>query len=109
MDSIPCLGCSVFFTPRNKSHEYCSKPECQRARKALWQRNKKKSDPEYKKDQKLSQQKWLQENPDYWKNYRRKNPEKTDRNRILQKVRNRSINKKSDWDDENCNGYCIRG
>ncbi len=96
MDSIPCLHCSVFFTPRNKSQEYCSKPECQRARKALWQRNKKKSDPEYKKDQKLSQQKWLQENPDYWKNYRRKNPEKTDRNRILQKVRNRSINKKSD-------------
>ena len=95
MNSIPCLGCSVFFIPRNKLQQYCSKPECQKARKALWQRSKKKRYPEYRENQKLSQQKWLRENPGYWKNYRQKNPAKTDRNRLLQKIRNRRIDKKA--------------
>ena len=95
MNSIPCLGCSVFFIPRNKLQQYCSKPRCQKARKALWQRSKKKIYPEYRENQKLSQQKWLRENPDYWKNYRQKNPAKTDRNRLLQKIRNRRIDKKA--------------
>ena len=90
MDSIVCLGCSEFFIPRNRSQEYCSKPECQKARKALWQKEKIKNDHEYKETQKLSNQKWLLNNSDYWKNYRQKNPEKTIRNRMLQRVRNRS-------------------
>ena len=89
MDSIPCLGCSEFFIPRNRSQEYCSKPECQKARKALWQKEKIKKDPEYKETQKLSNQKWLLNNSDYWKNYRKKNPEKALRNRMLQRIRNR--------------------
>jgi len=90
MDSIPCLGCSDFFIPRNRSQEYCSKPACQKARKALWQKEKLKNDPEYKETQKLSNQKWLLDNPDYWKNYRQKNPEKAIRNKLLQRIRNRS-------------------
>ncbi len=89
MDSIPCLGCSEFFIPRNRSQEYCSKPECQKARKALWQKEKIKKDPEYKETQKLSNQKWLLNNPDYWRNYRKKKPEKAIRNRMLQRIRNR--------------------
>ena len=53
-------------------------------------------DPEYKKDQDLANNKWLQNNPDYWINYRKKNPEKANRNRSLQKIRNykRQKNKK---------------
>lgn len=89
MDSVPCLGCSEFFIPRNKLQNYCSKPECQKARKALWQKEKMKNASEYKEAQKLSNQKWLFNNPDYWKNYRQKNPEKTIRNRMLQRIRNR--------------------
>lgn len=89
MDSIPCLGCSEFFIPRNRSQEYCSKPECQKTRKSLWQKEKMKNDPEYKETQKLSNQKWLLNNSDYWKNYRNKNPEKAIRNRMLQRIRNR--------------------
>jgi len=38
--------------------------------------------------------KWLQSNPDYWKKYRKKNKEQTDRNRSLQKIRNMRIRKK---------------
>ncbi len=96
MDSIPCLWCSVFFIPRNKLQQYCSKPECQRKRKALWQKEKIQRDPEYKEIKNLSNQKWLNANPDYWKNYRRKNPKKTQRNRMLQKVRNHRKNSEPD-------------
>ena len=47
------------------------------------------TDPDFKRDQKLSNKKWAQNNPGYWKEYRRKNPEKAERNRILQGIRNR--------------------
>jgi hypothetical protein len=46
-------------------------------------------DPDYKFNQKLSQRQWLNANPDYWKAYRKRKPEKTKRNRILQAIRNR--------------------
>ncbi len=88
MDSIPCPSCDSFFVPRNKLQLFCSELDCQRARKALWQKQKLACDPVYKKDQKLSNQKWLQNTPDYWTDYRQRNPEKADRNRSLQKVRN---------------------
>ena len=91
MDQILCPCCDTFFTPRNKSQTYCSKPACQKARKALWQKQKLATDPEYKKGQHLSQQKWLSANPDYYQNYRQKNPEKADRNRALQKIRNHKV------------------
>lgn len=88
IEPIPCFCCETFFTPRNKKQVYCTKPECKKARKALWQKNKLITDPEYRKGQRLSHQKWLQINPDYWAKYRRRNPEKVARNRALQKIRN---------------------
>ncbi|OEU62440.1 MAG: hypothetical protein BBJ57_05420 [Desulfobacterales bacterium PC51MH44] len=88
MASVPCPACSTFFVPRNKAQSFCSEPGCQRARKALWQKQKLASDPDYKEGQRLSQKKWLQNNPGYWKKYRRRNPEKAGRNRSLQKIRN---------------------
>jgi hypothetical protein len=62
MESIPCQCCDVFFIPRNKLQIFCSSPGCQRARKALWQKRKIATDSEYKKDQDLANQKWLQNN-----------------------------------------------
>jgi hypothetical protein len=88
MESVPCPACSTFFIPRNKSQNFCSGLGCQRTRKALWQKQKIASDPDYKEGQRLSQNKWLQNNPDYWKKYRHRNPKKADRNRSLQKIRN---------------------
>jgi len=88
MEQLPCAGCSTFFTPRNKDQCFCSQVACQRLRKAIWQKKKRATDPEYKEGQRLSQKKWLQNNPDYWKKYRKKNKEQTDRNRSLQKIRN---------------------
>ena len=89
MDPIPCVNCGTFFIPRNCKQNYCAKAECQRARKAAWQRYKMKYDDDYRSQQHLSQQKWLQTNPGYYRSYRRRNPDKVQRNRSLQIIRNR--------------------
>jgi len=46
-------------------------------------------DSDFKRDQKLSNKKWAQNNPGYWKEYRKRNPKKAETNRILQAIRNR--------------------
>lgn len=38
MDPVPCVHCGTYFTPRNRQQNYCCQPECQRARRASWQR-----------------------------------------------------------------------
>lgn len=94
MEQVPCLCCGRFFIPRNKKQNYCPTIRCQRARKADWQRHKIRTDPDYKRDQRISQKKWLNSNQDYWKRYRLKNHDKAERNRVLQRLRNKSRFKK---------------
>ena len=91
MERILCVYCGDFFepSPRHKNQTACKKIKCQRAKKAAWQRHKMKMDPDYQFNQKLSQKQWAKANPGYWKQYRRKNPDKAKRNRILQSIRNR--------------------
>ena len=59
------------------------------SRKAAWKRYKMRSDPDYKFNQTLSNKKWAKANPGYWKAYRQRHPEKAERNRMLQSIRNR--------------------
>ena len=91
MEKILCVYCGDFFdaSPRHKNQTACKRPKCQKAKKAAWQRDKMRTDPDYKFNQKLSQQQWVKANPGYWKAYRKRSPEKTERNRILQAIRNR--------------------
>ncbi|WP_373499610.1 hypothetical protein [Desulfococcus sp.] len=91
MEQIPCCHCGDFFTPspRHKAQVYCLKPPCRRARKAAWKRNKIQTDPDYRYNHKLANQKWAKANPGYWKDYRSGHPEYVERNRLLQTVRNR--------------------
>jgi hypothetical protein len=89
MEPIPCVNCGTFFTPRNCKQNYCTEPGCQRTRKAVWQRFKLKRDDDYRTQQHLSHQKWLKRNPGYYRSYRRRNPDKVQRNRSLQIIRNR--------------------
>jgi hypothetical protein len=91
MAEIECVYCGDLFegSPRHKNQTCCRKKECQNAKKASWQRYKLKTDPEYRANQNSSQKKWCKEHPDYWKKYRKKNPEKAERNRIMQTIRNR--------------------
>ena len=91
MEQILCVYCGDFFdpSPRHKSQTACKKVQCQRAKRAAWQRHKMKTDPAYAANQKSSQQQWIKANPCYWKQYRNDNPEKAERNRICQAIRNR--------------------
>ena len=98
MELIPCCHCGDLFqpSPRHKSQDYCMKPKCRRARKAAWKRHKMRTDPDYRFNQRMSNKKWAEANPGYWKEYRKKNPEKAERNRILQTIRNRRRSKSQD-------------
>lgn len=96
MEKLLCVYCGDQFdaSPRHKNQIACKKPECQRAKKAEWQRHKMKTDPVYNASQKISQKQWAKENPDYWKKYRHNHPEKAERNRVLQAIRNRKARSK---------------
>lgn len=97
MDEIPCVHCGKFFIPRNRNQNYCTEADCQRARKATWQRYKMKTDVDYRAQQRLSNEKWVNKTPGYWTRYRQRNPDKAERNRALQHIRNRR-NRQSDRD-----------
>ncbi len=86
-----CGHCRRLFVPnpRVKEQGYCRRKGCQRARRKLWQRRKMAQDPDYKANQRRSEQQWHTEHPDYWRHYRRRNPGYVLRNRLLQKERNR--------------------
>lgn len=79
-----CCGKRFIRDRRVKGQKYCSNKRCQRLRRALWQRNKMREDADYKDNQKRCQKEWLLKRPGYYKEYRRKHPEKAERNRFLQ-------------------------
>ena len=91
MEEVSCCHCGRYFIPdpRQKHPRYCGRQECQRARKAAWQREKIRGDPDYQANQRQCRQDWCKEHPDYWKAYRQKHPEQANRNRDLQRMRNR--------------------
>jgi hypothetical protein len=53
-----------------------------------------REDPDYRLNQKISNKRWAEANPGYCKAYRKRNPEKADRNRTLQHIRNRRRSEK---------------
>ena len=96
MAEIECVYCGDLFegSPRHKNQTCCRRKECQNAKKSAWQRYKLMTDSEYRANQNSSQKKWCKGHPDYWKKYREKNPEKAERNRIMQTIRNRKARSK---------------
>ncbi len=96
MKSIICAHCKekVLKNPRCPEQKYCGKPECRKARRKRWQKQKIDNDPIYKANQKQNQKDWIERNEGYWKKYRKYAPKYTERNRILQRVRNQGLNHK---------------
>lgn len=84
-----CIHCGKIFhpNPRVKNQRYCKEKDCQRARRASWQRQKMATDPDYRENKKRCQKEWQESNPDYYRLYRNKHPEYTQRNRLLQVIR----------------------
>ena len=88
---VVCVCCGRIFvrSSRNEDQRYCGRSECQRKRKAEWQKRKIRDDESYRLNHKTSQEAWIKANPFYWKEYRKKNPDKARRNSELQIIRNR--------------------
>jgi hypothetical protein len=86
-----CVCCKRKFVPHSRlcNQQYCSRSECQRARKRKWQREKLAKDSAYRDNQAAAQREWCSRNKGYWREYRRRNPVYTERNRIGQRERNR--------------------
>lgn len=91
MEKRWCSACGRPYEPSPQSprQTYCSNAECQKARKLLWQRTKRRTDPDYHQSQLEAQLAWRDKNHEYWKDYRQKHPEYVEANREQQKVRNR--------------------
>lgn len=88
--SKQCAACGRIFRPcpQVPNQSYCSAPECQRERRRRWQREKLRTDPDYRDNQSRSNKDWSTENPDYWRKYRDENPDYVDSNRKQQQRRN---------------------
>jgi hypothetical protein len=86
-----CACCKREFIPRPavRNQQYCGDPECQKTRKRKWQREKLAKDSAYRDNQASAQREWCSRNKGYWREYRRRNPTYTERNRIGQRERNR--------------------
>lgn len=90
MESRRCSACGKSFRPHRQISQqcYCPAPACQRERRRRWQQQKRRSDPDYKANQKRAQAAWRRRNPDYWRDYRRTHAEYAERNRSRQRDRN---------------------
>jgi len=90
MQTRNCQNCHQVFQriAQCKDQRYCGNKQCQRARKRNWERMKKDTDPDYRKNRKESQKSWQNSNKDYWNKYRLNNPLQAERNRQLQRIRN---------------------
>jgi len=92
MSQDNCEHCQQPFKRyKNRKVQYfCGHPECQKARKAKWKQGKIEKDTEYRTYHNQANKDWRKKSPGYWREYRNKNPQKTERNRILQRVRNQN-------------------
>ena len=91
MEKRWCSACGRPFdpNPRAPRQAYCSDVACQKARKLLWQRAKRRTDPDYHQEQLEAQSAWREKNRAYWRNYRGEHPEYVALNREQQRERNR--------------------
>ncbi|MBT6337662.1 MAG: hypothetical protein HOJ48_00025 [Desulfobacula sp.] len=92
MEKRPCKNCRrlIEISPQRPNQLFCNRKICQRVRKNNWQKKKIVSDEAYRQNQDDAQKRWLDKNPDYYKNYRENHPEYTEKNRQKQQERNRN-------------------
>lgn len=89
MENKCCTACGQSFRPHPQvpNQSYCSDDQCQRERRRRWQRDKLKTDADYRDNQSRAQRAWLERNPEYWREYREAHPEYVERNRNQQRDR----------------------
>jgi len=92
--TFTCLHCGnvVPHNPRLKNKQkYCPEEECQKARIRSWKQRQYKKSLSYRKKCKERQESWRKRYPSdqYQKEYREKHPVYVNRNRELQRARNK--------------------
>lgn len=90
MEKRWCSACGEAFEPRPQAprQSYCEKSDCQKSRKRLWQKTKRRTDHDYHENQAQAQLNWRKDHPDYWREYREAHPDYTAKNRQKQSQRN---------------------
>ncbi len=85
-----CEHCGERFIPRPNvaCQRYCSKADCQKARRTKWRKRKLQTDQDYRDNQRDAQRRWRDNHPEYWREYRASHPGYVERNRGLQRERN---------------------
>jgi hypothetical protein len=86
-----CRYCQKVFQPSKfqPRQTVCGESGCQQKRRTDYHKEKIASDPEYREGCRDSPRKWCARNPEYWKQYRQKNPAVAERNRQQQMLRDR--------------------
>jgi len=84
-----CCGRRLERRSQNPRQRYCRRAFCQNERRRRWRKAKLKADLDYRSNQRDSQRRWLEKHPGYWRDYRDRHPEYVERNRVLQKARDR--------------------
>lgn len=87
--SSACVHCGKRFTPSvyHPHQKVCGLPECRRKHRREYHRQKRATDPDYRKTCQDSQAKWRANNPGYDQRYRESHPEAVERNRAKQRTR----------------------
>ena len=73
----PYCKCTFLHSPYRPQQAVCSRPECQRRRRADYHRRKLEADPEYRQIVHDRQKKWREAHADYLPRYRAQHPEPT--------------------------------
>lgn len=84
-----CIHCEEPFTPSvyHPNQKVCGREECRRKHRREYHRQKRATDPDYRKTCLDSQAKWRAKNPSYDRLYRKSHPEAAERNREGQRKR----------------------
>lgn len=88
-DTRRCPYCQSLFLPsrHRPQQRVCSRPHCQRQRRANSRLQKLETDREYRQVVRDSQKQWWDEHPDYQRERRKANPGLVERNRQKQHIR----------------------
>ena len=91
MECRRCAACGLAFRPRAQvpQQRYCGLAACQRELRRRWQQRKLEADADYHANQVRAQRAWADDHSAYWREYRAKHPDYTDRNRLEQRRRDR--------------------
>ena len=82
-----CPYCQVFYIPYRENQKTCGKKRCRKAKKAENQERWCKKNPNYFKGLYFTKADWREKHPRYPEEYKEKNPDYVERNRIKQKLR----------------------